>query len=141
MNEKITAMPAFNNALAHVSLGTNYFNKAAAFYDAVLSTLNIHRVIDLAEAHQAIAYGRSSPEFWIQAPYDGKKAEHANGVHIAFTAENNAQVDAFFQAALANGAVSDGEPGARPHYGKEYYGCFVRDLDGNKIEAMAWNTN
>ena len=48
------------------------------------------------------------------------------------------EVDAFYAAALAAGAQDDGAPGPRSHYGKEYYGCFVRDLDGHKIEAMAW---
>lgn len=133
-------MSQFSSALSHVSLGTNQFEQAAAFYDAVLAPLGIRRILDLSE-HQAIAYGREFPEFWIQRPHDGQKAETANGVHIAFGAENNGQVDAFYEAALAHGATSDGAPGARPHYGTEYYGCFVCDLDGHKIEAMAWNAS
>ena len=132
-------MPASPSALSHVSLGTNRFNEAVAFYDAVLATLGIRRVVDVSE-HQAIAYGRAFPEFWIQRPHDGQPAQTANGVHVAFLAESNAQVDAFHQAALAHGARCDGPPGQRPHYGDEYYGCFVRDLDGHKIEAVAWNT-
>ncbi|WP_107688302.1 VOC family protein [Neisseria wadsworthii] len=123
--------------LSHVSLGTNRFDEAVAFYDRVLATLNIRRVFDLSE-YQAMAYGRAYPEFWIQKPCDGQKAETANGVHIAFFAATAEEVDAFYQAALAAGATDDGAPGPRPHYGKEYYGCFVRDLDGHKIEAMAW---
>ena len=126
------------SALSHVSLGTNRFEKAVAFYDAVLATLGIQRVLDLTE-HQAMAYGRAFPEFWIQRPHDGGAAQTANGVHVAFLAESNAQVHAFHQAALAQGARCDGPPGPRPHYGDAYYGCFVRDLDGHKIEAMAWN--
>ncbi len=131
-------MTAPPSALSHVSLGTNRFDEAAAFYDAVLATLGIRRVHDLSE-HQAIAYGRAFPEFWIQRPHDGQPAQTANGVHVAFLAESNAQVHAFHQAALAQGAHCDGAPGQRPHYGEAYYGCFVRDLDGHKIEAMAWN--
>ncbi len=109
-----------------------------AFYDAVLATLGVRRVLDLSE-HQAIAYGRDFPEFWIQRPHDGQPAQTANGVHVGFLATSNARVDAFHQAALAHGAQCDGPPGQRPHYGDAYYGCFVRDLDGHKIEAMAWN--
>ena len=56
----------------------------------------------------------------------------------AFLAANPQEVHAFHQAALAAGGRDDGEPGPRPHYGEQYYGCFVRDLDGHKIEAMAW---
>lgn len=61
-----------------------------------------------------------------------------NGVHIAFMATSRGQAHAFYEAALAAGGTGDGEPGKRPHYGEPYYGCFVRDLDGQKIEAMAW---
>ncbi len=123
--------------LSHVSLDTNRFEQAVAFYDAVLATLGIGRVMDLSE-HRAVAYGRAYPEFWIQAPYDGQPAQTANGVHVAFLAESREQVHAFHAAALAAGGTDDGAPGPRPHYGAEYYGCFVRDLDGHKIEAMAW---
>lgn len=130
-------MSANPSILSHVSLGTNRFEEAVAFYDKVLSSLGIGRTLDLSE-HQAVAYGRAYPEFWIQAPCDGQPAQTANGVHIAFYAETREEVDAFYQAALAAGANDDGAPGPRPHYGKEYYGCFVRDLDGHKIEAMAW---
>ena len=70
---------------------------------------------------------------------DGGAAQTANGVHVAFLAESTAQVHAFHAAALAHGARCDGPPGPRPHYGAEYHGCFVRDLDGHKIEAMFWN--
>ena len=131
-------MPQLQNALSHVSLGTNQFEQAVAFYDAVLAPLGIRRVLDLSE-HRAIAYGRVFPELWIQAPHDGQPAQTANGTHVAFLAETPAQVDAFYAAAIAAGATDDGAPGGRPHYGPEYYGCFVRDLDGHKIEAMAWN--
>ncbi|UOO76190.1 VOC family protein [Neisseria sp. Dent CA1/247] len=130
-------MSANPSILSHVSLGTNRFEEAVAFYDKVLASLGIGRTLDLS-AHQAVAYGRAYPEFWIQAPCDGQPAQTANGVHIAFYAETREEVDAFYQAALAAGAKDDGAPGPRPHYGKEYYGCFVRDLDGHKIEAMAW---
>ena len=126
--------------LSHVSLGTNQFAQATAFYDRVLAALNIGRVLDLSE-HHAVAYGRAYPEFWIQAPYDSGHAEVANGTHVAFFAASREEVDAFYAAAIAAGAKDDGAPGPRPHYGKEYYGCFVRDLDGHKIEAMAWLTD
>ena len=127
-----------SSALSHVSLGTNRFDEAAAFYDAVLATLGIRRVLDLSQ-YQGSGYGRAFPEFWIQRPHDGGAAQTANGVHVAFLAESNAQVDAFYEAALAHGARCDGPAGPRPDYGHDYYACFVRDLDGHKIEAMAWN--
>ena len=124
--------------LSHVSLGTNQLDRALAFYDKALGALGIGRVVDLSQEHHAVAYGRAYPEFWVQAPFNGQPAEVANGVHIAFYAETPAQVDAFYKAALEGGATDDGAPGPRPIYGKPYYGCFVRDPDGHKIEAMVW---
>ena len=123
--------------LSHVSLGTNRFEEAVAFYDRVLATLGVGRVMDLS-AERAVAYGRAFPEFWVQAPCDGQRAQAANGVHVAFLAASPQQVQAFHAAALAAGGTDDGAPGPRPHYGPQYWGCFVRDLDGHKIEAMAW---
>lgn len=122
--------------ISHVSIGTNQFERARAFYDAVLATLSIRVVM---EHPGAVAYGRQFPEFWLQVPHDGKVASVGNGFHLGFIAHSKAEVDAFHQAALASGGMSDGAPGPRPHYGEPYYGCFVRDLDENKIEATFWD--
>lgn len=123
------------SALSHVSLGSNKLDAALAFYDAVLSTLGLQR---LMEHPGAVAYGKLYPEFWVQTPIDGRPATVGNGSHVGFMAADRAQVDAFWQAALAAGAQGEGPPGPRPHYGEPYYGCFVRDLDGHKIEASCW---
>ncbi|MGE4329546.1 VOC family protein [Diaphorobacter sp.] len=122
--------------LSHVSLDTNRFSEAVAFYDAVLVALGIGRVHDWSE-HQAVAYGRAFPEFWNQHPHDMQPAQTANGVHIAFLTDNNAQVDAFHQATLIHDGRCDGPPGPHPEHSDAYDGCFVHDLDGHKIEAMA----
>lgn len=73
------------------------------------------------------------------APFDGGTASVGNGTHVGFFAADQAAVDAFHRAAIAAGAVDEGTPGPRPEYGEPYYGCFVRDLDGHKIEAAYWN--
>jgi catechol 2,3-dioxygenase-like lactoylglutathione lyase family enzyme len=122
--------------LSHVSLGSNDFERARAFYDRVLATLGAVRMM---EHPGAVAYGRQYPEFWVQAPIDGRPAGVGNGTHFGFFAASKAQVDAFFAEAVAAGAQPDGPPGPRPHYGAPYYGCFVRDLDGHKIEATYWD--
>lgn len=124
------------SAISHVSLGSNRYDEARAFYDAVLATLGIRRVM---EHDGAAAYGKAYPEFWIQRPVDGAPATRGNGTHIGFIATSRAQVEAFYAAAVAAGAQGDGPPGPRPHYGEPYYGCFVRDLDGHKIEAAFWD--
>ena len=88
----------------------------------------------------AVAYGTAFPEFWVQRPYDKSQAGTAsNGIHFAFKATSKAAVDAFYVAALANGGSDDGPPGYRPEYGEPYYGAFVCDPDGHKIEAMIWD--
>jgi catechol 2,3-dioxygenase-like lactoylglutathione lyase family enzyme len=117
----------------HVSLGSNDMEKAMAFYDATMGALGYKRVMDFAP--HAVAYGTDHPEFWIQKPHDRHTASVGNGVHICFDAKSEAQIAAFFEAALANGGTDDGPPGPRPDYGHDYYGAFVRDPDGNKIEA------
>jgi catechol 2,3-dioxygenase-like lactoylglutathione lyase family enzyme len=86
-----------------------------------------------------VAYGKRFPEFWVQAPVDGKPAQAANGVHFGFIASSRDAVHAFHSTALANGGIDEGGPGPRPHYGEPYYGCFVRDPDGHKIEAAFWD--
>lgn len=121
--------------LSHVSIGTNDFERATGFYDAVLGALGIDRFM---EHPGAVAYGRAFPEFWVQSPIDGQTAGVANGSHVAFLAGTRAEVDAFWQTALKNGASGEGEPGPRPIYGEPYYGCFLRDPDGHKVEAMVW---
>ena len=121
------------SVLSHLSIGTNDFEEALTFYDAVLGTLGCSREL---EHPGAVAYGKEFPEFWDQTPIDGEAASVPNGIPIEFLATTNAAVDAFYEAALQAGGKAEGAPGPRPEYGEPYYGCFVRDLDGDKIEAM-----
>lgn len=120
--------------LAHVSFGTNHFNQAVKFYDEVMATIGAKRILDYTE-HGAVAYGKQLPEFWIQTPYNDLEANYGNGCHVSFNVQTKEEVDAFYKAAMKMGGIDDGAPGPRPLYGENYYGCFVRDLDGNKIEA------
>ena len=106
--------------LSHVSLGTNDFARATAFYDAVLPTLGCRRVM---EHPGAVAYGKAFPEFWVQTPINGAPATVGNGTHIGFIASDKAAVDAFHAAALVAGTSDEGPPGPREEYGAPYYGC------------------
>lgn len=124
------------SCISHVSLGTNRFEQAREFYQSVLATLGCKVIM---EHPGAVAFGKAYPEFWVQKPIDGKKAAVGNGTHVGFMASSKAEVDAFFKAATAAGARADGDPGHREDYGEPYYGCFVRDLDGHKIEAAFWD--
>lgn len=122
-----------SEVLHHVSLGTNDMAKALAFYDAVLGTLGLKRVMDFSP--HAVAYGVDAPVFWVGGAHDRQKSSAGNGVHIGFAAASKDAVGAFHAAALKHGGTDDGPPGPRPDYGPNYYGAFVRDPDGNKIEA------
>lgn len=122
--------------ISHVSVGTNDFERACAFYDAVLAPLGCRRIM---QHDGAVAWGKEYPEFWVQTPIDGKPATPGNGTHFGFLAPSKDAVQEFWDAALKLGAKPDGPPGPRPHCGEPYYGCFVRDPDGHKIEASFWD--
>jgi len=120
--------------LHHVSIGVANVQRAAQFYDAVLTPLGFKRVMEVMP--YGIAYGLTAPQFWVQLPHDQNTPNGGNGTHIAFSAKNKAAVNSFHAAALAAGGRDEGGPGPRPEYSPGYYGAFARDLDGNKIEAV-----
>jgi len=119
--------------LHHVSVGVRDVARAAQFYDAALGALGYKRVMEFMP--YAIAYGVVGPSFWIQLPHNQQPASVGNGVHIGFSARTKNAVHKFHEAALSAGGKDDGEPGPREMYGPDYYGAFVIDLDGNKLEA------
>ena len=118
----------------HVSLGVIDLERSKAFYDAVLKPLGMTRIFNY---DGGLGYGvGDKPTFWIGTPLDaGRPARAGGGTHVAFSASDRKAVDEFHRAALANGAKDDGKPGLRPIYHANYYGAFVLDPDGHKIEA------
>lgn len=121
--------------LHHVSLGSADIARSRAFYDAVMPPLGLSRTFDVAEA---VGYGAGITVFSLNRPTDGRAAAPGNGVHVAFEVETCGAVDAFFAAAVAAGGAADGPPGLRPQCDAHYYAAFVRDPDGNKIEALTF---
>ncbi|HSZ74943.1 MAG TPA: VOC family protein [Rhizomicrobium sp.] len=119
--------------LHHVSVGVADVERAAKFYDAVLKALGYKRIMEFLP--YAIGYGETGPEFWVQLPHDQQSASNGNGAHVGFVARSKRHVHKFHETALAEGGTDNGAPGPRPDYGPEYYGAFVIDLDGNKLEA------
>jgi catechol 2,3-dioxygenase-like lactoylglutathione lyase family enzyme len=119
----------------HVSFGTADLARARAFYDPVMATLGLRRTLEVPDA---VGYGSGITSFSLNRPADGGRASPGNGVHVAFEVERRADVDAFFRVALAHGGTGDGAPGLRPEYDGHYYAAFVRDPDGNKIEALTF---
>lgn len=119
---------------SHVTLGTNDWAAVKPFWAAVMEALSIPVMF---EYDGGIAYGEATgPKLFIGPPFDGQPATSGNGTHVAFIADSRAKVDAFHAAAVANGGSDEGPPGPRPHYHKNYYGAYVRDPDGNKIQAV-----
>jgi catechol 2,3-dioxygenase-like lactoylglutathione lyase family enzyme len=117
--------------LDHMSIQCEDVAASSSFYDTVLATIGGERVMDFG---QAIGYGIGGfPSFWLGPLTTG---EPNREIHIAFTAPDRAAVRAFFDAAVAAGAEVLHEPRVHPEYHPTYYGAFVRDPDGNNVEAV-----
>ena len=114
----------------HVSIQCQDVATSAAFYDAVLAPLGGKRVM---ERDPVIGYGVDFPDFWVGPATTGGEARET---HLAFTAPDRAAVRAFFDTAVARGAEVLHEPREWPEYHATYYGAFVRDPDGNNVEAV-----
>jgi catechol 2,3-dioxygenase-like lactoylglutathione lyase family enzyme len=122
--------------LDHIGLSVTDFERAKAFYHAVLKPLGLGAIMEVTaeetggDAHAG--FGENDKAFfWI-----GTGAKPRGGTHVAFTAKTRAEVEAFYRAALAAGGRDNGAPGLRPEYHPNYYGAFVFDPDGNNIEAV-----
>jgi hypothetical protein len=99
----------------------------------------IERVVNsFRRAETSVHYGASDIVFSVETPHDGRPATAGNGVHIAFQAPDRETVRRFHKTAIDNGGVDDGPPGIREQYNANYYGAFVRDLEGKKIEAVTY---
>src|SRR3954463_9986632 len=117
--------------LDHLGIQCSDLAASAAFYDAALAPLGFRRVMDFGAA---MGYGADSPDFWLSVHDSGDGFRES---HIAFRAADRAAVDAFFAAAVAAGAEVLHEPAVHPEYHEDYYGAFVRDPDGNNVEAVS----
>jgi catechol 2,3-dioxygenase-like lactoylglutathione lyase family enzyme len=118
--------------LAHVSIQCADLDASTRFYDAVLAPLGGARVMEVGD--DAIGYGiPPAAVFWIGRQQTG---DGFRETHIAFAAPDRGAVGAFFDAALATGAEPLHPPQVWPQYHRDYFGAFVRDPDGNNIEAV-----
>jgi catechol 2,3-dioxygenase-like lactoylglutathione lyase family enzyme len=115
----------------HVSIQCSDVAKSIAFYDVVLAPLGGGRAMDFGEV---VGFGISGkPVFWVGPLETGEGFRES---HLAFHADNRAAVRAFFEAAAAQGAEVLHEPRLWPEYHSDYFGAFVRDPDGNNVEAV-----
>ncbi len=119
----------------HVSVPVRDLDAAARFYQAVLATLGFTQ---LETRPATVGFGKKYPEFWINLRTGAVPVPPGSGAHVCFRARSTELVDAFHAAALNCGGSSDGAPGLRPQHGDGYYAAFIRDLDGNRIEAVTF---
>ncbi|GJH36666.1 VOC family protein [Paraburkholderia hospita] len=121
--------------LSHVFIGVNDFERAFAFYSAVLAELGL--ALKFREDDRPWAGwmkpGVARPLFLVGKPFDGEAAVAGNGHMVALLAADRLMVDRVHTTALAHGAACEGPPGLRPEYHANYYGAYFRDLDGNKL--------
>jgi catechol 2,3-dioxygenase-like lactoylglutathione lyase family enzyme len=119
----------------HVSVSVRDLDNATRFYEAVLGAIGYRRLETRA---RTVGFGKEYPEFWVNMrPAMAAVAEDCV-THVALRVRTAELVDAFHAAALKSGGESDGTPGLRPQHGQGYYAAFVRDPDGNRIEAVTF---
>lgn len=120
----------------HVSVGSSDLVRSRIFYQAVIPLLGYRLV---SEDEQSLDFGAGDVAFSVERPLDHEPATGGNGTHVAFNARDRAVVDAFHREGLANGGRDAGAPGLRPEYDAHYYGAFLFDPDGNKVEAVTYS--
>ena len=119
---------------SHVMVGTNDLDKAKAFYDNLLATLDVRPA--RVDGHR-IFYITKTGVFSVSKPINGEPATPANGGTIGFACNSAEQVDAWHKTGVANGGTScEDPPGVREGSTGKLYLAYLRDLDGNKICAL-----
>ncbi|RYF95212.1 MAG: VOC family protein [Caulobacteraceae bacterium] len=119
----------------HLSLSVRDLAASAAFYEAVLHPLGYRRLVERAAS---VGFGKRYPEVWLNHRPGRGPEPGDSGLHICLRARDQAAVQAFHQAALDHGGADDGPPGPRQAAMTGYYAAFIKDLDGNRIEAATF---
>jgi catechol 2,3-dioxygenase-like lactoylglutathione lyase family enzyme len=119
----------------HISIGVSDLERATRFYESVLGTIGC---APLDVRAKTVGFGKHYSEFWLNHRPGMPAVESGSGSHVCLRAANTQAVDAFHAAALTAGGKSEGAPGERPQHGEGYYAAYVRDLDGNRIEAVTF---
>jgi catechol 2,3-dioxygenase-like lactoylglutathione lyase family enzyme len=119
----------------HVSVAVRDLDRATRFYEAVLGAIGYAK---LEVRPATVGFGKTYPEFWINLRAAMVPVEADSGAHVGLRVRTADLVDAFHAAALAAGGTCDGAPGLRPQHGEGYYAGFIRDPDGNRVEAVTF---
>ncbi|MEO0918516.1 MAG: VOC family protein [Pseudomonadota bacterium] len=122
-------------SLNYVMLGSNDVKKARSFYDAVLPAIGGKLTAEYMP--HAFCYElRGGGRVWVATPFNEESAASGNGNMVGFSCESKEEVDAAHQIGLSKGGANEGDPGPRPMYGPDFYGAYMRDLDGNKMSFV-----
>ena len=122
-------------SLSYVMIGSNDIARARPYFDAVLPLIGGTIGADFMP-HGFCYELRGGGRIWVAPPYDKQVATPGNGNMVGLLCASEAEVQAAHTAALANGGTNEGDPGLRPQYGPDFYGAYVRDLDGNKMSFV-----
>ena len=122
-------------SLNYVMLGSNDVETARSFYDAVLPAIGGTLVAEYMP-HAFCYQLRGGGRVWIATPHNREPAVSGNGNMVGFSCDTTGEVDAVHRLALSKGGTNEGDPGPRPLYGPDFYGAYVRDLDGNKMSFV-----
>jgi catechol 2,3-dioxygenase-like lactoylglutathione lyase family enzyme len=121
----------------HVSFAVSDLARSAAFYEAVLAPLSLTKLVT---REATVGFGKAYPEFWINLREGHAPQPATTGIHICLRTRSEDNVRAFHAAALSNGGTDAGAPGPRQAAMTTYYGAFIFDPDGNKLEAVTFPT-
>src|SRR5229473_1547754 len=119
----------------HISIAVHDLDQAARFYEIMLGAIGYDK---LEVRPHTIGFGKKYPEFWLNLRTTMAPVDEDSGAHVGLRVRSAELVDAFHAAALAAGGSCDGAPGLRPQHGEGYYAAFIRDPDGNRVEAVTF---
>jgi catechol 2,3-dioxygenase-like lactoylglutathione lyase family enzyme len=119
----------------HVSLAVGDIARSTAFYERALAPLGLTKLVTRPGM---VGFGKAYPELWLNLRAGMARLAPDSGVHLGLRARTPAEIDAFHEAAVAAGGVSESVPSVRPHDRVRYYAAFIADPDGNRIEAVTF---
>jgi catechol 2,3-dioxygenase-like lactoylglutathione lyase family enzyme len=119
----------------HVSIAVSNLERAVPFYEQSFAPLGITRLVTRPAM---VGFGKIYPEVWINFRAGMMPLSPDSGAHLCLRTKTMDEVDAFYNAAMAAGAVSESAPSLRPHDRVRYYATFIADADGNRIEVVTF---
>lgn len=119
----------------HVSLQVQDLFRSKTFYELVLDPLGYSLIV---QRPSTVGFGKRYPELWLNLRAELPKSDPKTGAHICLRAHSEEAVFRFHEVALAEGGQDDGAPGPRSASMNNYFGAFIKDLDGNRVEAATF---